>query len=384
MRIFQVTTQYREVGGEDSVVAAETELLRAAGHEVIEWRNSNPTGGVAAAKALLQAPWNRKAAAEVAAAAKAATPDVVHVHNTWYATSPAAFPAINDAVDAPIVMTLHNYRLACANGVFLRDGAPCELCVGHGPWRAVRYGCYRDSRPASVFAAATISVNRARGSWRDNVDRYLALTEFAKGRLVASGLDEKLIRIKPNFVPDPGPRSAPPSKSNRLLVVGRLVDGKGILTLVDAWRRSPPPGLEIVALGDGPLLDELQAAPIAGMTFAGRVDHAEVIRLMAESRALIFPSKYYEAMPMTLVEAFAAGLPVMGSARGAMTEMLAPLGEHWSVPAADPSEWAAALGRLTNDGFVDEAGITGRKLWQDRYGPQAALHNLESAYTFTD
>ncbi|MCP3976175.1 MAG: glycosyltransferase [bacterium] len=382
MRIFQVTTQYREAGGEDSVVAAETELLRAAGHEVIEWRNANPAGGAAAAKALLQSPWNRKAAAEVASAAKAAQPDVVHVHNTWYATSPAAFPAINEAVDAPIVMTLHNYRLACANGVFLRDGAPCELCVGNGPWRAVRYGCYRESRPASVFAAATISVNRRRGSWRDNVDRYLALTEFAKGRLVASGLDESRIRIKPNFVPDPGNREAPPSASSQLLVVGRIVDGKGIVTLADAWQQAPPPGLELVAMGDGPLLDELRARDIAGMTFAGRVDHDEVIRQMSRSRALIFPSKYYEAMPMTLVEAFAAGLPVLGSARGAMTEMLAPLGDDWSVPAGDANAWSQALQRLANDGWVDEAGRVGRGLWEDLYGPQAALRNLEAAYTF--
>jgi glycosyltransferase involved in cell wall biosynthesis len=281
-------------------------------------------------------------------------------------------------------MTLHNYRLACANAVFLRDGEACELCVGHGPWRAVRYGCYRDSRPQSIFAAATISIGRRTGAWTDNVSRFLALTEFAKSRLVASGLPENKIAIKPNFVPDPGPRPAPPGRSNRLLVVGRIVAGKGILTLAEAWKRAPVPGLEVMALGDGPLLEEMRAAEIPGMSFAGRVDRADVQRLMAESRALLFPSEYYEAMPMTLVEAFAAGLPVMGSAHGAMTEMLAPLGSGWSVPPRDPKQWAAAMARLATDDWVDAAGATARSLWQETYGPAAALRNLEAAYTFAE
>ena len=382
MRIFQVHTHYREQGGEETVVAAETELLRSAGHEVIEWRNRNPEGGAAAAKALALAPWNPQAAADVAAAAAAAKPDVIHVHNTWFATSPAAFPALRRATDAPIVMTLHNYRLACANGVFLRDGESCQLCVGNGPWRAVRYGCFRDSRAQSAFAAATISIGRRRGAWTDNVDRFLALTEFAKGRLVASGLPAERIRIKPNFVEDPGQRMAPPSESNRLLVVGRIVAGKGILTLAEAWQRNRPDGLELVALGDGPLLEEMQAAGIAGMSFPGRVGRDEVQRLMHESRALIFPSEYYEAMPMTLVEAFAAGLPVMGSNHGAMTEMLEPLGPGWAVKPGDPSEWSDALQGLTNDAWVDRAGADARRLWGELYGPEAAVANLEAAYTF--
>ena len=382
MRIFQVHTHYREQGGEETVVAAETELLRAAGHEVIEWRNRNPEGGVAAAKALAMAPWNPKAAADVAAAAAAAQPDVIHVHNTWFATSPAAFPALREATDAPIVMTLHNYRLACANGVFLRDGESCQLCVGNSPWRAVRYGCFRDSRAQSAFAAATISIGRKRGAWADNVDRFLALTEFAKGRLVASGLPSERIRIKPNFVEDPGERNSRPSDSNRLLVVGRIVAGKGILTLAEAWKRNRPPGLELVALGDGPLLEEMQAANIDGMSFPGRVDRDEVQALMHESRALIFPSEYYEAMPMTLVEAFAAGLPVMGSNHGAMTEMLEPLGPGWSVKPGNAGEWSDALQSLTNDAWVDRAGVDARRLWSELYGPEAAVANLEAAYSF--
>ena len=185
MRVLQVHTRYREAGGEDAVIAAESALLEGAGHEVVQWIGQNPTGTVEALKALLKAPNNKDAASAVAAAAAEAAPEVVHVHNTWFATSPAALPALRAAVDVPIVMTLHNYRLSCANALLLRDGSPCELCVGAGPWNAVRYGCYRDSRLQSVAAAATISINRRRGSWTDNVDRFLALTEFARSKAIA-------------------------------------------------------------------------------------------------------------------------------------------------------------------------------------------------------
>jgi len=380
VRVLQVHTNYREAGGEDAVIAAEAELLRGAGHDVIPWTRENPDSALGAVAALLQAPLNRRAAREVAAAAREANPDVVHVHNTWYATSPAVFGALRDAVAAPIVMTLHNYRLVCANGLLLRDGAPCELCVGAGPWNAVRYGCYRDSRALSIPAAATIAFNRRRRSWSDGVDRFLALTEFARGRLLAGGLPAAKVEVKANFVPDPGPRSSPAANSNQILFVGRITAEKGINTLLRAWEQAAPPGLELVVAGDGPLFAELRARRVAGVTMLGRVERNVVADLMLESRALVFPSEWYEGMPMTLLEAFAAGLPVLGSDLGSMTEMLAPLGERWLAPPGTVDVWAQRLTDLRDDSPVVAAGDRARKLWEELYAPEKALPNLEHAY----
>lgn len=380
MRVLQVHTRYREAGGEDAVVAAEADLLRQAGHEVVQWVEHNPTGLGDTLRALLKAPDNRAAAAEVAAAAAAAAPDVVHVHNTWFATSPAVFPALKRATGARVVMTLHNYRLSCANALLLRDGAPCELCVGSTPWRAVRYGCYRDSRLQSVPAAATIAINKRRSTWSDNVDGFLALTEFARSRAVAGGLPASKVTVKPNFVADPGARTGPAEASSQVLFVGRITPEKGVATLLEAWRLSPPDGLELIVAGDGPQLPELQAQTWPGVRLIGRVDRATVQKLMFESRALAFPSEWYEGMPMTILEAFASGLPVVGSDLGSMTEILSPLGEDWLVPPGDVAAWSAALRALGEDSGVAAASGRARQLWSDYYAPGSALDNLLAAY----
>lgn len=380
MKVLQIHTEYREAGGEDAVVAAEAELLRDAGHEVVQWTNRNPSGGGAALRALLQSPSNRGAAKAAEEAARRANPDVVHVHNTWYATSPSIFPALQNAVSSPVVMTLHNYRLVCANALLLRDGVPCELCVGSGPWKAVRYACYRESRIQSAAAALTTAVNRRRGSWSNGVDRFLALTEFARSRVIAGGLPPDKVETKPNFVPDPGSRPAPPSESHQVLFVGRITAEKGIGTLIEAWLRAAPAGLELVVAGDGPLYAELSARDLPGITMLGRVDRAGVQELMFQSRALLFPSEWYEGMPMTLLEAFSSGLPVMGSDLGSMTEMLAPFGSGWLATPGSAEDWAMKLATLTDDAAVSAAGSVGRRLWEDNYGPEKAIENLLTAY----
>jgi len=362
------------------VLAAEADLLRSSGHEVVQWSNQNPAGGAATVKALLQAPANRSAAAAVAEAARRCEPDVVHVHNTWYASSPSVFGALQEAVAGPVVMTLHNYRLACANGLLLRNGSPCELCVGSGPWKAVQYGCYRGSRALSIPAAATIAINRRRGSWTEGVDRFLALTEFARGRMVASGLPAEKVEVKPNFVPDPGTRPASVTESNQVLFVGRITAEKGVPTLLEAWQRAAPIGLELVIAGDGPMFSELSARENPGVRMLGRVDRAAVQSLMFESRALVFPSEWYEGMPMTLLEAFASGLPVMGSDLGSMTEMLQPFGDSWLVKPGSAADWATKLATLDDSAAVATAGDIARGLWEANYGPDKAVTNLERAY----
>lgn len=314
MRILQIHTHYRYEGGEDAVVAADTRLLRAAGHQVVEWRNSNPSSKRDAVAALATSSWNRRTARRFAEAIDGHF-DVAHVHNTWFATSPSILTELTKRA-IPVVMTLHNYRLTCANALLLRDDSPCELCVGSQPWNAVRYKCYRDSRVQSTFAAAAIAINRRRGTWTDHVARFLALTEFAKATMVRAGLPADKIIVKPNFVEDPGPRAHSPANSNRVIFVGRLSSEKGVGTLVEAWRRVRPDGLELAIAGSGPLEGEMRAPRGEGIKILGRLDHNEVRNLMLSSRALVFPSEWYEGMLITLLEAMAAGLPILASDLG--------------------------------------------------------------------
>jgi glycosyltransferase involved in cell wall biosynthesis len=378
MQILQVHTRYRQRGGEDGVVENERRILEAAGHSVEVWSPENPESAASAARSLAMAPWNPVRHAEMKRLVEERRPDVVHVHNTWFEASPSVIAGA--ATVAPVVMTLHNYRLVCANGELLRDEAPCEVCVGQGPWSAVRYGCFRGSRAASAFSAGTIAFNRRRGTWSDSVSRFAALTEFARGRLVSGGLPAEKVGVLPNFVPDPGRRPRSPSESDVVLFVGRLTAAKGVRTLFDAWEQLDRSPFRLRVVGSGPLEDDLAARELPGVEMLGWRSVDEVRVEMASARALVFPSEWYEGMPMTLLEAFASGLPVIGSRIGSVAEIVGGLGGRWLVEPGDASGWASAIRGLVDSAEVDSAGDHARRLFEETHTESAGLARLESLY----
>jgi glycosyltransferase involved in cell wall biosynthesis len=379
MRILQVHTRYREPGGEDNVVRAEAELLTRAGHEVITHAVDNPTGVVSTAASLAVSSWNPAAAAAMRSAARRVRPDVAHVHNTWYALSASTVAAL-DAAGVPVVMTLHNYRLLCANALLFRDGRPCEDCVGTNPWHGIRHRCYRGSLVASAAAAGSIAVNRALQTWDRHVRLFLALNEFTREQYIEGGFPARKIRVKPNFVADPGPRERPPSSSRTVLFVGRLSPEKGLEVLLDAWRIADEERLELVVVGDGPLRAELERTAPPSARFTGRVPPGEVKRLMLRSRALVFPSICYEGQPMVVLQALASGLPVLASNLGGNPSLLAPAGERWFAAPADPLAWARGLRALLDDAEVDRVGARLRQLYESRFSERIGRRLLEDAY----
>jgi glycosyltransferase involved in cell wall biosynthesis len=379
MRILQLHTRYREAGGEDSVVRAEAALLDQAGHEVLSYVVDNPVGPLDTAVALAMSPWNPTAALKLRETASRLRPDVAHVHNTWYSLSPSVIAAL-DGLRIPVVMTLHNYRLLCVNGMLFRDGRVCEDCVGSHPWHGVQHRCYRRSAAASIPAAMTIALNRRRHTWDRQVQLFLTMTEFSRQRFIAGGLPPDRILVKPHFVADPGPRPAPPSASSTILFVGRLSREKGLDILLDALSATATQNLELIVVGDGPerLALERRAGPI--VRFTGRLDSEKVRRLMLTARALVFPSQWYETFGMSIIEAMAAGLPVLASDLGGTAEVIGPR-SGWLVPASDRAEWITALRGLCDGPTVDAAGRAARQRWQQRFSPTAGLSVLQDAYT---
>lgn len=379
MRILQVHTRYREAGGEDTVVEAEAELLTSVGHQVIPYVAENPVGAASTAASLALSHWNPWTARRLQAVARRIRPDVVHVHNTWFALSPSILAAL-DLAGVPIVATLHNYRLLCANAILYRDGHLCEDCVGSHPWHGVRHRCYRGSLAASTAAAANIAVNRALGTWSRHVRLFLALNEFARQRFIRGGVPAGKIRVKPNFVPDPGPRRLQPSQSRTILYVGRLAAEKGIQQLLSAWRELGATPLELVIIGDGPLRSVLEQHSPPMVRFEGPLSRAAVREWMLTSRALVFPSLLYEGQPMTVLEASAAGLPVLASRLGANVELLQAVSDRWLVTPGEPAAWAHAIGTLHSGNHIDEAGLRMRELYEARFTEQIGRRLLEDAY----
>lgn len=377
MRILQVHTAYRQRGGEDSVAEAERNLLTGAGHDVefIEFRN--PEGSGASVAALARAAWNERAAARVVEAAHRFRPDVVHVHNTWFALSPAVFRRLQ-IHRFPVITTIHNYRTACVNALLYRNGTPCEDCLGRIPWRGVAHRCYRGSAIQSAAVALTIETTRRRRVWHDDVDVVIALTSFQAARLVASGIPEDRIVVKPNFVMDPGARPRSPSASRTLLFVGRMAEEKGVLDLVEAWKGSGEGPLELVMVGGGPLLDEVRRRVPRTVTLTGELSRREVHERLRDARALLVPSRWYEGMPMVVLEGLASGTGVVVPDHGPLGDVVA--GGGLTFRGLDPSSLAEALARLGDDEFVERLGREARSVYESAFSPSRALDALIGAY----
>lgn len=323
-RVLQIHTRYRHLGGEDRVVDAEKRLLEGAGIVVDQVLFDNAE--LREARSFLSdvrlgasAIWSRSAARQVRLAIARARPDVVHVHNTFAAASPAVILAA-DRAGLPVVHTLHNYRLVCPVATAFRDGHSCTDCVGRVvPWPGVVHACVRGSRTQSAVAAATLATHRVLGTYRDRISACVALTQFQRD-LIASGgsLSADRITVIPNFVePDPGTGTA---ARKGLLYVGRLSEEKGVLPLLAAARRIP--GVVRVA-GDGPLaLQAEEAAGESAVVLLGRLEPADVLLRLRSSIAMVQPSICFEGFPVAVAEAYATGTPVIASRIGSLAEIV--------------------------------------------------------------
>ncbi len=326
MKIVLVHNSYREPGGEDVVVSQECQLLERSGHQVVVYRRSNDEAECSSIAGRLQLVsrivWARDTCQEFGRLLRSVHPDLVHIHNTFYMVSPSIYSVCRQA-HVPVVQTLHNYRLFCPAATFYRKTKVCQACVKHSLWRSVRYGCYRESRPATAAVALMLAAHRKLRTWTDSVDCYVALSEFARRKFVEAGLPAAKIFVKPNFVdPDPGARIG---TGDYVLFLGRLSPEKGAHTALAAWRLLPD--VPLVVGGDGPERQELEAQAaqwrLVQVSFRGHLTRSESLATIKGARFLILPSEWYENFPVTIAEAFACGVPVICSRLGAIQEIVA-------------------------------------------------------------
>ncbi|NEU11689.1 glycosyltransferase family 4 protein [Methylobacterium sp. BTF04] len=349
MRILVVHNRYQIRGGEDAVVEQEVESLRRAGQtvETLFFDNASIETTLDRLRTAWEAPQAPRGIAAVVAATRAFRPDVVHIHNVFPLISPGVHAAIR-ATGTATVQTLHNFRITCANGIMMRDSAPCERCIDGSPYNAVRYRCYRGSRLGSLAVARMIDVHRRRGTWARDVDRFIALSAFARDRFLAAGVPASRIRVKPNGLADPGvPKNGPRSG---ILFVGRFSTEKGIAPLIAAAALTRAP---IRVIGEGPLEAMLRDVP--NLTLIGYRDRDAVRKAMEAAAALVVPSLCYEGLPMVIAEAFAVATPVVASRIGALADLVVDGVTGLHAEAGDPADLARALDRI-----IDEPHTTAR------------------------
>lgn len=377
MRVLIAHNRYQQLGGEDIVAENECAMLRRAGHTVQLETISNdsiygPVAKLDAARRVSYNPAGRRWMAEKIAAFQ---PDIVQVHNVFPLLTPAVYDACAEA-GVPVVQTLHNFRVSCAGGFFLRDNKVCEKCLGGSPYWAVRHRCYRGSFLGSAAVAHMIDSHQRAGTWSKKVDLYFALSAFAKSRFIAAGIPAERIVVKPNFAVDPGVASD--GGRNGALFVGRLSEEKGVRDLVAAWSGIDAP---LRICGDGPLREELEAQACENITFVGRIGSDEVRREMARAQFLTIPSIYYENFPMVIAEAYASGLPVLASRIGSLAEIVRH-GETGRLFApGDPDNMRAeVLAAFSAPDTLAGMGRRARAIFERDYSERAVCDLMTSTY----
>lgn len=328
--------------------------------------------------------WSRAGHDAVEAAARDHRADVVHFHNTLPLISPAGYYGAR-AAGAAVIQTLHNFRLICPGALLHRDGEPCEICVGRSfAAPGVRHGCYRGSRSATLAVASMTTAHRVAGTWQRAVDRYIAITDFARDKFVAGGLPEDRITVKANpLSQDPGRGEG---TGDFALFVGRLDSGKGVSTVLRAWQdcAALPP---LVIVGDGPeaplVQDAVDRMGEDRIRWKGWLQSNDVLALMRRARVFVFASHLYEGgTPMTLVEAFASGLPVAATDRGAARALVRDGVEGIRFAPKEPQALAAAVHEILRDPVAYQSmRNAARTAFEQTYAPEPNYVVLARIYS---
>jgi glycosyltransferase involved in cell wall biosynthesis len=369
VKIVIVHNAYQLRGGEDRVYETERDLLRAHGHEIIEYHRSNrEIEQYSLFDRVMLGPrtvWSAASKREFADLLGRVKPDLVHIHNTFVVISPSIYSACREQ-GVPVVQTLHNYRMLCPAGASFRDGKVCHDCDTHLAYGVLR-GCHRNSRTGTAAVAAMLAWHRFAGTYSTQVDRYIALSEFARSRFLAGGFEPDKVVVKPNCVyPDPGERSGDGSYA---LFVGRLGTEKGVKTLLAAWRKLGK-DVPLVVAGTGTLENEVRDAT-AGMPavkYLGEIPSGELFEVMKRARFAVLPSICYENFPVTAVEAYACGVPVVASDLGAMKEIVIHGRTGLLFRPGDADDLAAKVSfAWTNSGYLAGLGRSARQEYELKY-----------------
>jgi glycosyltransferase involved in cell wall biosynthesis len=377
VRVLILHSRYRSgpASGENRVVEDEARLLVESGHDVdVFVPETSGTSGLQMIRAGLEVIWSPDAVGEVKRRVHHLKPDIIHCHNLFPWLSPAVLRAVDGAV--PIAMTVHNYRLLCLPGTFVRGGRICEDCLSHTLWPGVLHRCYQQSLAASAALATSLSLHKRIGSF-DRIRLYIAISNFVRRIHVESGLAGDKITVKPHFA-WPVPRREGPG--NYFVYLGRLSPEKGVTTLVKAWNQVEG---KLLIIGDGPESGSVRALAGRNVEFKGTVHPADVPALLRGARALVVPSISHEGAGKVVLEAYAAGVPALVSKAGGLPEVVQDGVTGLVLPAGDAGAWASAVERLLEDSESERMGQAAWELWSEDFTPEKGLQNLESAYRRT-
>ena len=316
-----VHNYYQIPGGEDTVVANEKKMLEKYGHKVILYsRNNTELKQMSKLQKIflpITTVFNPRTYKDIKKLIREENIEIVHVHNTLNLVSPAVYYAAR-RMKVPVVQTIHNFRLLCPGATFYRDGHICEDCVEKGLICAVKHGCYRESKIQTLACVLSTMFHRLTGIY--GKINYICLTDFNKKKLLElKQIKPERVFVKPNFV-EKGSDFIPREKrKDQFVFAGRLDELKGIDVLFEAWKKMGASAPKLIVCGTGPMEDwckDFVLKSDVNIEMRGFISNEKVKELVSESSALVLPTQWYEGFPMSIVEAFSVGTPVVCSDLG--------------------------------------------------------------------
>ena len=409
MRVLTVNKFFYRRGGAETALFDLIQLLERHGHEAIPFAMEDPANlpsqysdyfvsnvelrqEVSPRTTLYPRSWatagrilySREAERKMEALIKRTEPDIAHIHNIYHQLSPSILRPLRKH-RVPTVLTLHDYKLICPNYSLVSQGAICERCKGHKYYQAVLRRCVKNSRLKSAICAIEAYVHRAWGIYDRGVQVYIAPSRFMKQKMVEFGLEDTRIVHVPNFlmVDDYQPSA---SFDNYFIYSGRIEAIKGLATLLDAVGDSQMTSqFELRIAGDGEeraaLETQIQATGATNVRFLGRLGSEELKSLLRGAMFSVVPSEWYENAPLSILEAYAYGKPVIASRIGGIPELVEDGRTGLLFEPGNAEDLRAKIEHLlTHPGETQKMGLNARKLAERAYGPDRHYRRLMAVY----
>lgn len=308
------------------------------------------------------------------------SPDVAHAHCIYHHLSPSVLSLLHDK-GIPTVMTAHDLKLACPAYKMLNRHGICEKCRGGNLFHVIQNRCIHNSLAASSLVAIESAVHKTFGLYKRNLDKVVTPSRFFQNKLMEWGWPiDKLVHI-PNFIdcnrytPDYNPGSY-------FLYFGRLSPDKGIDTLIRAVALA---GVHLKIAGTGPYeknLKELADKCAGKIDFLGYRSGDKLKELIRKARVVVLPSELYENAPISVLEAYASGKPVIGACIGGIPEMVKNNETGWLFESGSIKQLSEYLRVIQNmsDSALAEMGIQARSYVADKYSKESYITSIFELY----
>lgn len=384
MKVLIIHNKYGKHSGEESVVYFQSTLLQEKGHKVITYfRDSSEIDEMLLGKirAFFTSFFNLKSFIDLRRILKKEKPDIVHVHNLYPLISPSILPFIK-RFKVPIVMTVHNYRLLCPNGLFFTQGKICEKCTSKKKeLNAIMNNCENSIFKSFGYALRNFMARKFK-YYSKNIDFFLCLTNFQKNKLIAKSFDEDKVKVINNVCDIDTIKNSISKEKDYIGYVGRISKEKGIDTLINLAEKMPNVKFKLAGVVS-PDFDKSKLQK-SNIILEGFLNHTQLLHFYRNAKFLIFPSIWYETFGLTLVEAMSQNCAIIASDIGGVPEIVENNRTGLLFKSGDVEDLFQKTTFLSNNPkLVEKMGINGRLKVEKQYRTQRYYNELMAAYLNT-